>query len=97
MTCKQEDINHKEGERVHMDFHYDLNSASRMYRKERLREARERHLAEQAKASHRPRSRIGNVGSILSGSLSAQVVSRQESWGVALATSFRTTQRAEEE
>jgi hypothetical protein len=80
-----------------MAFSYDLSSASRMYRKERLREARKRHLVEQAKASHRPRSRLGNVGSILSGALSAQVVSGQQSWGVALATSFRTTQRAEEE
>ena len=52
-----------------MDFHYDLNSASRIYREERLTEARKRHLLEQAKPSHRARSKLGNVGSILGGVL----------------------------
>jgi hypothetical protein len=55
-----------------MDRYYDLNSASRMYREERLREVRKQHLVEQASRNRRPLfSRIGNVGSILSGVLSA--------------------------
>ncbi len=50
-----------------MDFHYDLNSWSRMYREEALREARKRHLAEeQARGSRKPVfCRLGNAGSIL--------------------------------
>jgi hypothetical protein len=51
-----------------MNFHYDLNSASRMYREEALREARKRHLAEQGGGNRWPLlSRLGNVGSLLSG------------------------------
>jgi hypothetical protein len=44
-----------------MDFHYDLNSASRLYREEALREAWKRHLVERARASRDPRGarRIG--------------------------------------
>jgi hypothetical protein len=38
-----------------MDFHYDLNSASRLYREEAFREARKRHLVERARASRDPR------------------------------------------
>jgi hypothetical protein len=34
-----------------MDFHYDLNSGSRLYREEAFREARKRHLVERARAS----------------------------------------------
>ncbi len=55
-----------------MDFHYDLNSWSRMYRQEALREARKRHLTQQANGNRRLVFRLGNVGSILiSGVLSA--------------------------
>jgi hypothetical protein len=55
-----------------MDFHYDLTSWSRMYRQEALREARKRHLAQQASGNRRLVFRLGNVGSILiSGVLSA--------------------------
>jgi hypothetical protein len=38
-----------------MDFHYDLNSASRLYREEAFGEARKRHLVERARASRDPR------------------------------------------
>ena len=38
-----------------MDFHYDLNSPSRLYREEAFREARKRHLVERARASRDPR------------------------------------------
>jgi hypothetical protein len=36
-----------------MDFPYDLNHASRMYREEALREARKRHLPEQVSGNRR--------------------------------------------
>jgi hypothetical protein len=36
-----------------MDRYYDLNSASRMYREERLREVRKQHLVEQASRNRR--------------------------------------------
>ena len=36
--------------------YYDLNSASRIYREERLTEARKRHLAKQARADRKQRS-----------------------------------------
>jgi len=36
--------------------YYDLNSASRIYREERLTEARKRHLAKQARAHRKQRS-----------------------------------------
>jgi len=44
-----------------MDFHYNLNSASRLYREEALRKARKRHLLERARASRDPHGarRIG--------------------------------------
>ena len=38
-----------------MDFHYDLNSASRLYREEAFKGARKRHLVERARASRDPR------------------------------------------
>ena len=54
-----------------MDFHYDLDSRSLMYRQEALREARKRNLAEQACGNSRPLfSSVGTVGSILGGVLS---------------------------
>jgi hypothetical protein len=44
-----------------MYFHYDLYSASLLYREEAFREARKRHLVERARASRDPRGarRIG--------------------------------------
>ena len=49
-----------------MHFHYDLTSWSRMYREEALREARKRHLAQQASGNRGPLfSGLGKVGSIL--------------------------------
>ena len=68
MACTQEDSNEndKEGDTEHMDFHDVLNSWSRMYREQALREATKRHLAQQARGDRRPLfSRVGNVGSIL--------------------------------
>jgi hypothetical protein len=62
MTCTQEeDLTTTRKEREHMDFHYDLNCASRLYREEAFREARKRHLVERARASRDPRGarRIG--------------------------------------
>jgi hypothetical protein len=53
MTSTQEDITTTRKEREHMDFHYDLNSASRLYREEAFREARKRHLVERARASRK--------------------------------------------
>lgn len=53
-----------------MDSWYDLNSWSRMYREEALREARMRHLVRQAKGNHPPRLGLGRLGSMLSGALS---------------------------
>jgi hypothetical protein len=52
-----------------MDRWYDLNSWSRMYREEALKEARMRHLGRQAKGDHSPRFWLGHLGSILSGAL----------------------------
>ena len=53
-----------------MYYPYDLHSASRLYREEALREARKRHLLEQAKGSHRPRFGLRDVVSAVSGALS---------------------------
>src|SRR5215212_5958140 len=55
MTSTQEDITTTRKEREHMDFHYDLNSASRLYREEAFGEARKRHLVERARAIRDPR------------------------------------------
>jgi hypothetical protein len=55
-----------------MDFYQDLNSWSKHYREEALREIQERHLAEQASGTRRPLfSGLGNVGSMFSGVLGA--------------------------
>ena len=53
-----------------MSFHHDLNSASRLYREEMLREARKRHLVEQTKGNHRTRFGLRGVVSAMSGALS---------------------------
>jgi hypothetical protein len=50
--------------------YYDLNSANRLYREEVLREARRRHLVEQAKGNHRSRFWLRGVVSAMSGALS---------------------------
>jgi hypothetical protein len=55
MTSTQEDITTTRKEREHMDFHYDLNSASRLYREAAFGEARKRHLVKRARASRDPR------------------------------------------
>ena len=48
---------------------YDLHSWSTQYRQEALREARKRHLVEQAKGNRRPHTGLGRVGFALSGAL----------------------------
>jgi ribosomal protein L37AE/L43A len=63
MTWTQgEDITTTRKETEHMDFHYDLNSASRLYREEAFREARKRHLVERARASRYPHGGARRMG-----------------------------------
>jgi len=66
MTSTQEDITTTRKEREHMDCHYDLNSASRLYREEAFGEARKRHLVERARASqtHAGRSAAASAASL---------------------------------
>jgi hypothetical protein len=46
---------------MYIDY-YNLNSASRIYREERLTEARKRHLARQARANRKQCSEQSRVG-----------------------------------
>jgi hypothetical protein len=52
-----------------MNYRYDLDSWSLIYREEALREARLRHLAREAKVNQPPRFGLGQLGSILSAAL----------------------------
>lgn len=45
-----------------MNYPYDLHAWSKHYRQEALKEARERHLAEQARADRKQRSGQSRVG-----------------------------------
>ena len=53
-----------------MDFHCDLDSWSRMYRQEALREARKRHWAQQVNGNKAPRVWLRGVVSAMIGALS---------------------------
>ncbi len=62
---------------------YDLHYVSQIYREEALREARKRHLVEQAKGNKAPRFWLRGVVSAMSGTLSMlKVISRPGAKGI---------------